>query len=90
MARLNHLVLTVFSAAAAMARQCQNLTIPVSISARNGRFDFQIPENDTEVTNFVLNLTQPGHNLTAELLTGVSSPSLWSIWKQRPPGEGGG
>ncbi|KAK8089064.1 hypothetical protein PG997_004025 [Apiospora hydei] len=53
------------------ARHCQNLTIPISISARNGKFDLQAPATNIEVTNFVLNLAQPGHNLTEAVLDEV-------------------
>ncbi|KAK7747561.1 hypothetical protein SLS62_009059 [Diatrype stigma] len=55
-------------AAAVVARQCQNLTFPVSITARNGKFDLKAPSNNIEVTNFILDLTQPGRNLSDILL----------------------
>ncbi|KAI1095741.1 Alpha/Beta hydrolase protein [Rostrohypoxylon terebratum] len=51
-------------AAVATARVCQNLTIPISISAQNAKFTLQAPANDIEVTNFLLNLAQPGMNFT--------------------------
>jgi pimeloyl-ACP methyl ester carboxylesterase len=63
-------LLTVVAACAVAAadRVCQELTIPVSVTARNGEFDITAPSNDIEVTNFVLNLAQAGHNYTADLL----------------------
>ncbi|KAF3006953.1 hypothetical protein E8E14_003185 [Neopestalotiopsis sp. 37M] len=61
--------------AVAAARQCQNLTIPIVASARNGVFDLTAPKNNIDVVNFVLDATQPGHNLTAELLTGYATVS---------------
>ncbi|KAK9771836.1 putative Alpha/Beta hydrolase protein [Seiridium cardinale] len=61
--------------ASAAARQCQNLTVPLTLSARNGVFDIQAPETNVDVTNFILDLAQPGHNLTAELLTGYATIS---------------
>jgi hypothetical protein len=59
-------------AAVAAARHCTNLTIPISISARNGVFKLQPPSSNIQVTDFLLDLTRQGHNLTNELLTGVS------------------
>lgn len=53
------------------AYTCQNLTIPISVSARQGVFSLSAPANNIEVTNFILDLTQQGHNLTQEVLTGV-------------------
>ncbi|KAK5054733.1 hypothetical protein LTR84_001625 [Exophiala bonariae] len=48
--------------------QCQNLTIPVTISARNAIFDVATPETNIEVTNFILNLAQQGHNYSHTIL----------------------
>jgi hypothetical protein len=64
----------VASAAAVASRNCRDLTVPVSISARNGVFDLKAPENNIEVTDFFINLAQVGHNYTAELLKGVRPP----------------
>lgn len=51
---------------------CTNLTIPVSISARNGYFPESVnPTTDIEVTNFVLDLTRQGTNYTQSVLAGV-------------------
>ncbi|KAI1210997.1 Alpha/beta hydrolase family-domain-containing protein [Annulohypoxylon truncatum] len=55
-------------AAVATARVCQNLTIPITISAQNTKFTLQAPANDIEVTNFFLNLAQPGANFTQTVL----------------------
>jgi len=54
------------SSAAAM--HCTNLTVPVELSARNGVFDYEAPQNDIEVTDFILNNSQQGSNYTAKLL----------------------
>lgn len=48
--------------------QCQNLTIPVTITARNAIFDVATPETNIQVTNFILNLAQQGHNYSAATL----------------------
>lgn len=59
-------------AAISSARNCQDLSVEVPVVARNAVFDIAAPSTDIDVTNFALDLTQQGHNLTAELLTGVS------------------
>ena len=52
---------------------CTNLTIPVTISARNGNFPQSVnPTTNIEVTDFVLDLTRQGTNYTNEVLEGVS------------------
>ena len=47
---------------------CTNLTVPVELSARNGVFDVKAPQNDIEVTDFILNNSQQGSNYTAKVL----------------------
>ncbi|CAJ2513492.1 Uu.00g016110.m01.CDS01 [Anthostomella pinea] len=59
--------------AANPARQCHNLTIPVSISARNGLFNLTAPSNNIEVTDFILNQAQPGKNYTEAVLEGYAT-----------------
>ncbi len=54
------------------ARKCQNITVPVTISARNAVFSLKAPATDIEATNFVLGSVQQGKNYTNSLLTGVS------------------
>jgi len=63
-------------AVAASARHCTNITVPVSISARNGVFNVTAPANDIDVTNFFLDLTQQGKNFSANVLQGVSHPGI--------------
>lgn len=53
------------------AAVCQNITIPVSIQARNGVFDLANPTNNIDSTNFALRMARQGHNYTNEILTGV-------------------
>lgn len=56
----------------ASAKKCQNITVPVTISARNGYFDPAIvPANDVDVTNIVLDLGQLGKNYTQAQLKSV-------------------
>jgi hypothetical protein len=64
-------------ATAVMARKCQVLDIPISISSRNAVFNLPNPVSEIDVTNFFLDSTHPGTNYTNSLLKGVSfHPSL--------------
>jgi pimeloyl-ACP methyl ester carboxylesterase len=73
--RFSTLSLLASIAGTAIARNCQNLTISVSITARNGVFNVEPTQNNIEVTNFILDGTQQGHNATAEVLTGYADVS---------------
>lgn len=73
MARITLSILVAGFVATAAARQCQNLTIPLCLSARNAVFNLAAPVTNVDVTDFILNLSQPGHNLTNELLTGYAT-----------------
>lgn len=53
------------------ARHCQNVTVPVAVSARNAIYNQSASKNDIEVTNFVLNMLRQGHNYPSQLLEGV-------------------
>lgn len=55
------------------AAVCQNMTIPISISARNGVFNISNPTNNVQTTNFFLDATRQGHNYTNEILTGYKT-----------------
>jgi pimeloyl-ACP methyl ester carboxylesterase len=52
----------------ASAMTCTNLTVPVDLSARNGVFNIKAPQNNIEVTNFILDNTQQGANYSKALL----------------------
>lgn len=56
----------------ALAAQCQNMTVPVSVSARNGNFKLA---NQIAVTNFALRMSRQGHNYTNEILDGYNTVS---------------
>jgi len=62
-------------ASTATAAQCQNLTIPISVSARNGLFDVPNPNTTIDATNFALRMSRQGHNYTDEALTGYHTVS---------------
>lgn len=55
--------------------QCQNLTVPVTISARNAVFDVSTPQTNIQVTDFILNLSQQGHNYTDDVLKDYATVS---------------
>ncbi|RYP88205.1 hypothetical protein DL769_000303 [Monosporascus sp. CRB-8-3] len=61
---------TVFAGftAVVLARQCQELTVSISITSRNGNFTLEAPHIDVEVTNYIPNLVQPGRNYSQKLL----------------------
>ena len=59
-------------ASAAAAKHCTNITIPVSISARNGVFDIKLPKTEVEVTNFFLNVAKQNSNYSSSVTKGVS------------------
>lgn len=52
----------------ASAMTCTNITVPVDLSARNGVFNISAPQNNIEVTNFILDNTQQGANYTEAVL----------------------
>jgi hypothetical protein len=66
-------------AASTTARRCQKLTVPVDIEAMNAVFALEAQATDTDVTNFILDLTQRGHIYTQEILTGVGIPFDYHI-----------
>lgn len=57
----------------ALGKLCQNITVPVNISARNGVFDLEQPETNRDVTQFSLNTTNIKWNFTLEVLTGYQT-----------------
>jgi pimeloyl-ACP methyl ester carboxylesterase len=67
--------LVVAAAGAASARRCQNITIPVTISARNAVFNVAVPQTNIAVTEFMINLSQQDSNYSAALLTGYATVS---------------
>ena len=62
-------------ASAVSAKQCSNITVPVSISARNGIFNVQAPETNIDVTNLILNGVRRGSNSTAAVLQDYTTVS---------------
>ena len=58
----------------ASAKTCRDMTVPVTISARNGKYDQEklTPQNNIDVTNFILMQSRQGTNYSMEALEGVS------------------
>lgn len=63
-------------AAVVLARKCTNITVPVSISARNGVFSIDFPKTDIEVTDFFLRFSYQGRNYTDTIVEDVSSLTI--------------
>ncbi|KAF2482664.1 hypothetical protein BDY17DRAFT_251478 [Neohortaea acidophila] len=75
-ARIVLLVAALFVNHCVSQPSCTNLTIPVTASARNGRFPESLnPQTEVEVTNFVLELTRQGTNFTQASLEGYATVS---------------
>lgn len=67
MYNLRFLTATLFTASV-VAKQCTNITVPVSISARNGVFDIPTLKGNADATTFAQNLTSIRGNFTEEAL----------------------
>lgn len=61
-------------ATAVTARKCQNLNIPISISATNTAFNLPPPATDIDVANLFINFAEDSTNLFNSILIGVSFP----------------
>ena len=46
--------------AAASARKCTNITVPVSLTSENTEFGIETPLSKIDVTNFIINLARQG------------------------------
>ena len=71
MARLSIGLLFAAYATVTSAKFCKDLTIPVTVSARNGKFNLEPATNNIEVTDFVLNFGKRGANYSQEVLEDV-------------------
>lgn len=57
------------------ARHCQHLNLDVPLTATNAVFNLDVPSNNTEVTDLILNLTQAGANFVQDSQTGTNQIS---------------
>ena len=60
-------------ATCATAKICTNIRVPVDLSARQAVFDLAIPQTNSDVPDFVLNVTRQGGNFTNDVLTGYNT-----------------
>ena len=73
--RSSFLAVVALSLGLAAAKQCMNMTVPVTTSARTGIFDITVPQTNFDVATFISNLTQQGRNFTDAALTGYATTS---------------
>jgi hypothetical protein len=69
------LLLLVALSSLASAKECTDMTVSVSLSARQGVINIAIPHTNSQVVDFVLNVTQQGQNFTDIALTGHQTTS---------------
>lgn len=75
MALLRLLAIAAFAAAAA-AKVCVNITVPMNVTARNAVFNgWDVPQTNLDATTFAMNGSRQGHNGSAEALTGYADVS---------------
>ncbi|KAJ4320398.1 hypothetical protein N0V84_005892 [Fusarium piperis] len=58
--------------AAASARKCTDITVPVSLKAENAVFDLDKPLTKVDVTDFILNLSRQGDNFVQGINKGTT------------------
>ncbi|CAM1505140.1 Fc.00g107770.m01.CDS01 [Cosmosporella sp. VM-42] len=58
--------------AAASARRCKDITVPVSLTATNAVFDLKAPTTKIEVSNLFLNIARQGSNYPASIQKGTA------------------
>ncbi|KAL8690492.1 MAG: hypothetical protein Q9218_004068 [Villophora microphyllina] len=69
------LVASVSLAGSVAAKQCQNFSVPVSVSARNGVFNIPNLQGNADATTFAQNVTSIRGNFTKEALLGYATIS---------------
>lgn len=57
------------------AKYCQNFSVPVTLSARNGIFNVPTLLDNDDATTFIANFTKPGGNFSNEVLLGYQTIS---------------
>lgn len=71
MVRSYIVIVLALAARFASARHCQNLTIPVTISAQNSVWNITPPSNNVEVINLILDVNRQGHSYAKDVFKGV-------------------
>lgn len=70
---LSTLALAALLSIGSEAKICQNITIPVNISARTGIYNVPPPVDQHAVTGFAQNFTRQGGNYSEEAFTGFNT-----------------
>ena len=60
-------------ATSVVAKHCQNLSVPVTIRARNGVFNVATLRDNHDATTFFANFTKPKANFSNEVLLGYQT-----------------
>ena len=70
-----HLAFTAILSGFAVAKECMDVTVPISIAARTAKFNVPIPQTNLDATLFIQNITQQGRNFTEASLEGYTTTS---------------
>ena len=70
---LSGLAQLVLLASLAAARKCSVVDVPVSVSARQGVFNIDLPVTSLDATTLVQNITQQGRNFSAIATAGYAT-----------------
>jgi hypothetical protein len=65
-----NLTLLALLAGVTSAKKCVNITVPVTISAKQGIYNLATPQTNLEAIDFARNVTQQGRNFPETILTG--------------------
>ncbi|WQF78774.1 Putative alpha/Beta hydrolase [Colletotrichum destructivum] len=75
MVNLISLALPLAFATIAVARVCQNLTVDVSITSKNGVYNISVPETNIDVTNIMIGLSTQSNDFSADYFVGYANVS---------------
>lgn len=70
---LPSLLASAFVTTSVVAKYCQNFSVPVTLSARNGVFNVPLLLDNHDATTFIANFTKPGGNFSDEVLLGYQT-----------------
>ena len=60
-------------AASVVAKHCQNMSVPVTVCARNAVFNVPTLHDNHDATTFIAEYTNPGGNFSNEVLLGYQT-----------------
>lgn len=70
---LPSLLASAFLATSVVGKHCQDLSVPVTVCARNGVFNIPTLRNNHDATTFIANFTNPAGNFSNEALLGYQT-----------------